>query len=382
MRILYIYKSIALLGGMERVLTDKMNYLSDKLGYDIYLITYEQGSHPFSYPLSSNIKYISWDILFYKCSKYPFLKRILSQLRLRRIFKHKLHEAIKNINPDIIVVTNHSYPQLDIIVNAPGDSKRVLETHISHNALLKSSEYGCFTIGRMVARICDWYQMHQMQKYDVLVTLTEDDKKKWENFKNVVVIPNILTFYPERVAQLDEKKIISVGRLEGQKGYDLLILAWRSVVAKHPDWQIQIFGDGNCKATLQIMINEAHIEDSFILKEATSDIYAEYVKHSIYVMSSRYEGFGLVLIEAMSSGLPCISFDCPSGPSEIISDGEDGILVKNGDIDKLSESICYLIENEKERKRMGRNARQNSLRYTKEQGMQQWDGLFKTLSKK
>lgn len=379
MKIVYIYKSIALLAGMERILADKMNYLADKLGYDIYLITYEQGTNPLSFPLSLGIKHIDLGVLFYLTSRYSTFKRIRQYFKLRRIFKKKLYATIDQIKPDIIVATNYSYPQLDIIANIPGKSKRILETHISKDALLKSSEYKKSFLYQKVAQLYDQYMMWHVKKFNALVTLTEQDKKKWETMHTVIAISNVLTQYPEERALLENKDIISVGRFESQKGYDLLVQAWSSVIVKHPDWKIHIFGNGSCKTLLQDMMKAAKIEESFILHEPVSNIYEQYFKHSFYVMSSRFEGFGLVLIEAMSCGLPCVSFDCPSGPAEIIKNGEDGILVENGNIKKLSEAICYLIEEDNERKKMGMNAHINVLRYSKENIMKQWDTLFKEL---
>lgn len=379
MKILYIYKSIALLAGMERILTDKMNYLADYLKYDVYLITYEQGEHPISYPLSAQVKHIDLQSCFYVNSKYSLLKHILLYLRMRKIFKKKLNEAVQTINPDVIVSTNYSYPQLDILVDLPVKSKRILEIHLSKHAILKSSEYGRYSPLRLAASIYDYYMISQIKKFDLLVTLTESDKKQWGNIVNTAVIPNVLTKYPEDASLLNEKKIIGVGRFEPQKGYDLLIQAWKKVAIIHPDWQVHLFGNGFQRSTLQNMIKDARLEDSFFLNSVTSDIYSEYLKHSIFVLSSRYEGFGLVLIEAMSCGLPCVSFDCPSGPSEIIRDGEDGILVENGNIEKMSKAICYFIENEEKRLQMGAKARKNSLRFVQENIMPRWDALFKSL---
>lgn len=376
MKIVYIYKSIASLSGMERILTDKMNYLADQLGYDIYLITYEQGKHPLSFSLSSRVQHRDLGVVFYSKSKYSLSKRIWLYFMMRRIFKRKLYEIVQNINPDIIVAMSYAYPQLDIIANIPGKSKRILETHIAKEALLKSADFNLFLL-KKIAWIYDYYMMSQIKKFDILVTLTEQDKRKWENRLPTIVIPNVLTLYPQEKALLNNKKIISAGRFDSQKGYDLLILAWRIVIDKHPDWQMHIFGDGNCNTMLQNSIKELQIESSFFLHEATPNIYEQYLRHSIYVMSSRYEGFGLVLIEAMSCGLPCISFDCPSGPSEIIKNGENGILVENGNINKLSEAICYLIEKEEVRKQMGLEARKSALRYSKKNIMKQWDTLFK-----
>lgn len=376
MKIVYIYKSIASLSGMERILTDKMNYLVDQLGYDVYLVTYEQGKHPLSFSLSSRIQHRDLGVIFYSKSKYSLPKRIWLYLMMRRMFKRKLYKTVQNIDPDIIVAISYDYPQLDIITNIPGKSKRILETHIAKEALLKSADFNSFLL-KKIAWIYDYYMMRQVKKFDILVALTEQDKKKWENTLSTIVIPNVLTLYPQKKASLGNREIISVGRFDSQKGYDLLMLAWRIVIDKHPDWQMHIYGDGSCKTMLQNLIKKLQIESSFFLHEATPNIYEQYLRRSIYVMSSRYEGFGLVLIEAMSCGLPCISFDCPSGPSEIIRNGENGILVENENVNKLSEAICYLIEEEGVRRQMGLEARKSVLRYSKENIMKQWDALFK-----
>lgn len=379
MRILYVYKSIGLLAGMERVLTDKMNYLSERLGYDVYLITYEQGTNPFSYGLSPRVMHKDLDVLLYTKSRYPFPQRLLVYQRMRKLLKNRLYEEVDRINPDIIVATNYSFPIMDIIANVPGRSKRILETHVTKDAVLKNGDFEDYSFFKIAAYLYDWYMLRQIKKFDVLVTLTEQDKKKWQNIIRTVTIPNVLTHFPTETAGLANKCLISVGRYDGQKGYDFLIRAWSMVVAKHSDWQMHVYGSGSLKNFLMKMIEEYGVASSFILNPPTLEIYDKYLEHSIYVMSSRFEGFGLVLIEAMSCGLPCISFDCPSGPSEIISDGEDGILVENGNIEKLSEAICRLIENEEERKQMGVKARKNSLRYSKDLIMGDWDALFKDL---
>lgn len=198
--------------------------------------------------------------------------------------------------------------------------------------------------------------------------------------KKACVIPNLLPFSPEKGSSCLEKRIISIGRYSEQKGYDRLIEAWIKVNRKHPDWHIRIYGEGQDRNSLQELIEKHHIENSFSLCPPTKSIQEKYLESSIYVMSSRFEGLPMALLEAMACGVPCISFDCPYGPAEIITPEEDGILVKNGNTDELADAICRLIEDTDKRIRMGKQAQKNIQRYSREEVMKLWDELFNTLT--
>ena len=378
MKIVYIFKSIALLAGMERILTDKINYLAEKNDMELFLITYEQSGHPLSFPLHPKVKHIDLDVRFYSTHGHSLLKRVSMYSKMRKLFKKRLKDVISEINPEIIVTTTYSYPILDLIIKVSKTSKYILESHVAKSSVLKSNDF-TNPIIKKIANIYDAYTLKQIRKFDVLVTLTNDDQGSWGNITQTLVIPNFVKPYTSTTTSLDTHKIISVGRLHEQKGYDLLIKSWGYVHSQHPNWEIHIYGNGALKETLTNNIQEHHLQECFFIHPPTPTIHEEYSKYSFYVMSSRYEGLPMVLLEAMSHGLPCVSFNCPYGPSEIIKNREDGLLIENGDINALAEGICYLIEHEEERKQMSKRAKENIQRYSPEHIMKQWNELFNNL---
>ena len=220
----------------------------------------------------------------------------------------------------------------------------------------------------------------QVRKLDALVVLTNQDKKDWEHLLPVYVIPNSFPFYPEYPSTCENKQAIIVGRYNSAKGYNYLIGAWREVHKSYPEWIINIFGSGEYEDKVRKQINDYGLQDIVIMNNPTDTIMEEYLKSSIYVMSSVFEGFAMVLLEAMACGLPCVSFDCPYGPRNVITDGEDGFLVDYLNSKALADSICKLIENEGLRKQMGKNGRNNVLRYSRESIMPQWITLFESIT--
>lgn len=172
------------------------------------------------------------------------------------MFKSRLRKAIKRINPDFIITSTYSYSQIDIIVNIAPRSKYILEAHTVKKAINKENDFHHSKLLMKIAKAYDEYMLSKIKKFDLLVTLTKQDEKEWNNILPTIVIPNSVTQYPKQQAALVNKKIISVGRIEQEKGYDLLVGAWKNVASKHPDWQLDIYGDGSCKNQIQQLIKK------------------------------------------------------------------------------------------------------------------------------
>ena len=381
MKIAYILSSFIAKAGTERILSDKMNYLANRYGYDITFITYEQGNHPMAFSLDKRIRVIDLNTRFFPLYKLNPVRRVIAKSFQKRKLKSKLHDVLSVVNPDFVVLTTYDFDKFGSILTLP--YRFVIESHIcisdvrqefrQHNVILK-----------LFGKYLDSIHFKTMNKADALVSLTSADKTNWEKHVNIpiFVIPNLVTVYPNDISCYSERsnRIICVGRLTRQKGFDYLIKAWALIANKYPGWKIDIFGSGDLEDFLIQMIDNYNLKESITINKPTSNIFEEYDRSSIYVLSSRYEGFGLVLIEAMSCGVPCISFDCPHGPSEIISHGEDGIIVPLGNISELAKSIEWMITNKRGREAMSIAARTNARRYQENAIMPRWIELFNKIN--
>jgi len=198
------------------------------------------------------------------------------------------------------------------------------------------------------------------------------------------VIPNAAMHVSDAYSDVMNKRVIAVGRLDYQKGFDRLIQAWQLVqhTGKFTDWKLDIFGQGEWQEMLQQMIDKAGLQDSLQIHQPTKQIGEEYVKSDLLVMSSNYEGFPMVMIEAMACGLPVVSFDYKCGPKDIIQPGINGLLVPNGDIQALADAMMKVMEDEAYRKMLSQNARKVVDTYSEQAVMSQWIRLFTSITAK
>ena len=379
-KIAYCIPSLYRSGGIESVLTTKVNYLAENFGYDIYLILTDGKNKKPYYDLSDKIHIIQLNINFEKLWQCPFYRKIIIYLFKQIKYKKKLKKILLNIRPDITVSLLRR--EINFINSIHDGSKKIGELHFNKNNYRNFNKkylphfLNCYITKEWQKKLID-----EIKKLDKFIVLTQEDKKTWTELDNIQVIPNPIKYYPKESSTCLNKKVIAVGRYTWQKGFDMLINSWNIVHEKHPDWQLNIYGGGNYKA-YQELVNKKNLHLSIICHQATKNIYEKYIDSSIFVLSSRYEGFGLVLTESMSCGLPVVSFACPCGPKDIIKDREDGFLVENGNVEQLADKICYLIEYENERISMGKKAKENVKRFDKEKIMQQWIDLFNELTKK
>ena len=377
-KILYIVNSLAKTGGTERVLIDKMNYLSTH-GFEVVLITYEQGTHSMSFPVSSSVKHIDTWTRFFTLYKYNRLLRIFKKIEMKKEYLSRLQNIVDSEMPDYIITTTYKLDTCGIVTQLKTTAKLILEAHIPKAKTYECNIRNSNFIKRLLYKLINKYHCHKARKFDLLVALTPGAANDWKKTtQHCIVIPNPVTKYQEVIKEKisDTKRIISAGRLTNQKGFDRLIYAFAQIANQCPEWHIDIFGNGDDKQYLNDCISRCNLQNKVFIHPSTSYIYDEYMNSDFYVMSSRFEGLPLVLIEAMSCGLPCVSFRCKYGPEDIIKDGKTGLLAKDGDIKDLAQKILWMCQHEDQRIAMGISAKKSAEKYKKENIMPIWIELF------
>ena len=360
MKILYITNGINGPGGLERVLSVKASYLADQLGYNVHIAGLNNGNETPFFPFSSRITFHS-----IKAGGHP-----LSYLRQ---YVKGIKELVKQTSPDIIAVCDDGLKGFFIPRLLPSGMPVIYERHVSRLIELNGKERAA---GTMITKV-KWSLMKRLAKdFDKFVVLTNGNTNEWPGLNNIAVIPNPLSFMPEVQPNTQSKKVICVGKISYQKGQDILLKAWEKVHESHKDWQLHLYGSPD-DVFLKIEDGKLNIHHHLPVK----DIETKYRESALYVLPSRFEGFGMVLIEAMATGLPCVAFDCNYGPSDIIKDQHEGMLVPVGNVMQLAEAINRLIESETLRVSMGHAAQKSVMRYTPERIMACWDELFKSLTR-
>ena len=222
----------------------------------------------------------------------------------------------------------------------------------------------------------------QFKKYDKLVLLTHVDQKEGNYTDNTVVIGNMIEKYPETYSNTSPKKVISVGSMDDdRKGFIKQIMIWKKIAPSFPDWTLNIYGGGARSTYYKELIEKENLTGKVILHGKSSEIPKRMEESSIFIMTSEAEGLPMVLIEAMSSGIPCVSYDCPTGPSDIINDGVDGFVIDLNNEEEFINKLKLLMQEDSTRKEFGKQARENGKRYLPNVIMPKWEKLFEELTK-
>ena len=363
-KIAYIIECMYNSGGMERVLSVCANALCQDV--DISIVTLYQKGQPPYFQLDNRIR--CYDLGVENVADGKRLKQRMSDFLMEHHF-------------DIVI----SMGGIDMyqLHSIKDSSKKIVWFHFAID-IAETTWAGPNPrlVTRIKAKLQTWKRIYNACKYDKIVVISKADVEVWQKFtKKAKLIYNPVTIDTPTLSDLKTKKVISVGRLDFQKGFDFLIDAWKIVNEKNPEWQLDIYGEGPLREHLQTQIDKLQLTRSIKLCGRTSNITKEYVQHSIYVMSSRAEGLGLVLLEAACCGLPLVAFDCPSGPSEIIKDGQNGFLIsKVGDVSTMAFKISQLIESEYLRRQMGNEAkRMVEKSFSITVIMEEWKNLIMTV---
>jgi len=371
MKIVFFYPHYAQKAGTERILIDKMNWLSSH-GYEIVALSYEQAEHPFAYPLSENVKHVDLDVRFFPLYRFCTIKRALLTILFRYKLVRRMQAFLQQESPNIVMCTTYDSFGITLlskicpVLSIPF----VVESHSLYKEAFSSNLLSLFLHRKRLLT------NRNIRNAACVIALTEGDAAQWRQItQNVVVIPNMVHLNKdESLADLHSKNVIFVGRFAEQKGLPSLLRIWAEVQQHHPDWQLDMYGTGVLEDWLNHEIETKKL--NIKVHEPDADIMKRYKQSSILVLPSVTEPFGLVIVEAMSCGIPVVAFDCPYGPGNIITDGKDGFLVKQNDVKTFAEKLCYLMDNPCIRQRIGEEAVATSKHYDEDVIMPLWHRFF------
>ncbi len=356
-RICFFSGGIDRSGGTERVTTVIASSLAER-GHEVYILSACRGQSSF-FPLNSAVKLHSLCMEHHSAN----LSDWRTWWRLRRFILQNQIECLIDVDP---VLTWFSIPA------AWGTSARVLSWEHFHLFI---------NVGDVFQRVRRYFGRRMALRWaHKVITLTERDRQQYLSLSpgsstKVVAIPNPVTIQHGSAADLNSEKVLAVGRLVPEKGFDLLLQAWAEVLPLCSQWTLRIVGSGSDNQKLQMQAEALGIRHGVEFVPNTSDMASEYLRAALFVCSSRFEGFGLVLVEAKSFGLPIISFDCPCGPSDIVCDEIDGLLVPADDTRALALAMMHLIKNDQQRRSMGQRA-QEDRRFELAGIVQTWEQLL------
>ncbi|MBR5703206.1 MAG: glycosyltransferase family 4 protein [Bacteroidales bacterium] len=368
MKIIYCHADVYNPGGMERVLLNKLRGWVQR-GYETMVVTTDQHGRPPFYEFPPEVRMVDLGINYKDDNGRNPIAKTLGYLRKRKKHRKALTELLMRERPDIVVSLFPS--ESSFIPDIPDGSLKMLELHFNKQFRLQYNRKGLLGLAD---RIRTKQDEKLVRKFDNFIVLTRQDAEMWGNLPNLSVMPNAVVTAPHVEHKPGNHRVIAVGRLDYQKGFDRLLDAWALIPEElRKFWRLDIFGQGEWEDKLKQQIERLGIGDSAAVNQPTDKIFDEYAASDFLVMTSHYEGFPMVMIEAMACGVPTVCFDFLCGPRDIIANGINGIVVPEGDLRALAEAMQQLMEHPEQLGRLSEHAKRISEEYSQEVIMNRWD---------
>lgn len=357
MKIAYVIEDFYVGGGVERIVAEKASLLHSEYGHDVTVISVYHDRRNKSYPLAEGIRLMLLGVPMAARSGNA-VRRTVSRTATLITAARRLNRAVREIQPDIIFFATTLGALL-----LPLCKTKAIKVFESHSARPFTPYNRLFLPMERCA--------------DMVVCLTEEDAMEYRHTKNIKVIPNFISKPSSFVNDYSVKKAVAVGRLEHEKGFDILISCWRHVAEKHPDWQLDIWGEGSCRDDLQRRIDSLGLGYTVTLCGRCDNMMEKYTEYSLQAVSSRYEGLSITLVEGQACGLPAVTFNYKYGANRIIDNGVNGILVEQGDEQAFTDALMKMTGQEELRMKYGQEAKKTFLRFSKDKIMKQWENILK-----
>ena len=376
-KIVFVTPALYSAGGVERVVAVKANYFAELLGYDVTIIVTEGKGRDCFFSISDKVRVINYELNFEELWRLPFMRKVVAYLYKQRRFKKRLKADLMLIRPDITISTLRR--EINFLTRMNDGSLKIGELHVNRANYRNFDTNHSYLLKQLFAKMWMNSLLKHLKRLDKMVVLTDNALNDWPELDNVVKIPDALPFKIDGKSDLSTKRVLSIGRYAYDKGNDLLLQAWAIIEKQMLGWSLDIYGNGNNEPYQKQMTELGVDEQRCHLFGPVTDVKKEYLSSSVFVLPSRFEGFGLVIIEAMACGVPVVAFDCENGPRSIITDGENGFLIPPFDISLFAEKVMLLMRDKELRCRMGANAQKAASQYEIDGVGQQWKQLFEEL---
>jgi len=373
MKLVYCHADVYNPGGMERVLLNKLRWWVQRGGYELMVVTTDQHGRPPFYEFPPEVRMVDLGINYKDDNGKNPIAKTLGYLRKRKKHREALTELLMREKPDAVISL---YPsESSFIPDIPDGSVKMLELHFNKMFRLQYNRKGLLGLAD---RIRTKQDEKLVRRFDNFIVLTRQDAEMWGDLPNLSVMPNAAVTMPHIPHKYGNHRVIAVGRLDYQKGFDRLLDAWALLPKQlRKTWKLDIFGQGEWEEKLKNQIKTLGIGDSAAVNKPTNQIFNEYATSDFLVMTSHYEGFPMVMIEAMACGLPTVCFDFLCGPRDIIANGINGLIVPEGDLQAFANAMQRLMEKPEELEHMSAQATKISEVYSQNTIMKRWE-LFIT----